>query len=91
VVPVLRGKCMAAIFEIVELDNGDIALKRADGTGEPLVRICFSGDARESFPEQHLEIAKAMIDAGVRKVGSLSGFEVEDTSMIADYEQPTIH
>jgi len=82
---------MASVFEIVELSDGDIALKRSDGEGEPLVRITFSGAAKESFPEQHLEIAKAMIEAGVRKVGELSGVEVEDTSHIADVEHRVIH
>lgn len=82
---------MAAVFEIVELSDGDIALKRSDGEGEPLVRITFSGDAKASFPAQHLEIAKAMIEAGVRKVGELSGVEVEDTSAIADVEERVIH
>lgn len=82
---------MAAVFEIVELSDGDIALKRSDGEGEPLVRITFSGDAKASFPAQHLEIAKAMIEAGVRKVGELSGVEVEDTSAIADMEERVIH
>lgn len=82
---------MASVFEIVELSDGDIALKRSDGEGEPLVRITFSGDAKESFPDQHIEIAKAMIEAGVRKVGELSGVEVEDTSAIADFEERIIH
>lgn len=82
---------MAAVFEIVELSDGDIALKRSDGEGEPLVRITFSGDAKTSFPQQHLEIAKAMIEAGVRKVGELSGVQVEDTSAIAEVEERIIH
>jgi len=82
---------MAAVFEIVELSDGDIALKRSDGEGEPLVRITFSGDAKSSFPQQHLEIAKAMIEAGVRKVGELSGVQVEDTSAIAELEERIIH
>jgi hypothetical protein len=82
---------MAAVFEIVELSDGDIALKRSDGEGEPLVRITFSGDAKDSFPEQHIEIAKAMIEAGVRKVGELSGVHVEDTSAFADLEDRVIH
>jgi hypothetical protein len=82
---------MAAVFEIVELSDGDIALKRSDGEGEPLVRITFSGDAKSSFPQQHLEIAKAMIEAGVRKVGELSGVHVEDTSAIAEVEEQIIH
>ncbi len=82
---------MAAVFEIVELSDGDIALKRSDGEGEPLVRITFSGDAKDSFPMQHIEIAKAMIEAGVRKVGELSGVHVEDTSAIADLEERIFH
>ncbi|EAT13227.1 hypothetical protein HF888_07030 [Bermanella marisrubri] len=82
---------MAAVFEIVELADGDVALKRSDGEGEPLVRIRFSEDAMISFPEQHIEIAKAMIEAGVRKVGELSGVHVEDTSEIADVEERTVH
>jgi hypothetical protein len=81
-----------AVFEIVELPDGDIALKRSDDVdGEPLVRITFSGDAKTSFPHQHVEIAKAMIEAGVRKVGELSGVVVEDTSSIAGLEERTVH
>ncbi len=82
-----------AVFEIVELSDGDIALKRSDDVAEsePLVRITFSGDAKTSFPQQHLEIAKAMIEAGVRKVGELSGVEVEDASAIAQVEERIVH
>ncbi len=82
---------MAAVFEIVELENGDVALKRNDGEGEPLVRIVFSDDAKSSFPQQHLDIARAMIEAGVRKVGELSGVHIEDVSTIADIESPILH
>jgi len=82
---------MAAVFEIVELENGDVALKRNDGEGEPLVRIVFSNDAKDSFPQQHMEIARAMIEAGVRKVGELSGVQVEDVSAIAELESRILH
>lgn len=89
---IIRVVCSMAVFEIVELSDGDIALKRSDEVeGEPLVRITFSGDAKTSFPQQHLEIAKAMIEAGVRKVGELSGVEVEDTSAIAQVGQRIVH
>jgi len=91
VIGYLRVVFMAAVFEIVELSDGDIALKRSDGEGEPLVRISFSGDAKASFPQQHLDIARAMIEAGVRKVGELSGVQVEDVSAIADIEERIIH
>lgn len=43
---------MARFFEIVELSNGDIALRRADEQeGDALVRIHFSDDAKASLQE----------------------------------------
>ena len=72
---------MANFFEIVELTNGDVALRRADGDdGEEqaeIVKIQFSQDAKDGLNSHHLEIAHAMIEAGVRKVGEISGLEVE--------------
>lgn len=69
---------MSQIFEIVELDNGDVALKRA---GEPmqeaLVKIQFSDDAKASLQTHQVDVARVMLEAGVRKVGQISGFEVE--------------
>lgn len=69
---------MARFFEIVELSNGDIALRRADEQeGDALVRIHFSDDAKASLQAHHMDIARTMIEAGVRRVGELSGMEVE--------------
>ncbi|KZZ43333.1 hypothetical protein [Bacterioplanoides sp.] len=76
---------MARFFEIVELSNGDIALRRADEQdGDALVSIHFSDDAKASLQAHHMDIARVMIEAGVRKVGELSGMEVERE----DFEQP---
>lgn len=76
---------MARFFEIVELSNGDIALRRADEQdGDALVSIHFSDDAKASLQAHHVDIARVMIEAGVRKVGELSGMEVERE----DFEQP---
>jgi hypothetical protein len=80
---------MAAMFEIVELENGVIALRKVDSEGEPLVRIQFSHDAVQHFPQEHLEIAKAMIEAGVLKVGELSGVEVESNRDFSQSAQAT--
>lgn len=71
---------MAAMFEIVEMENGVVALRKVNSEGEPLVRIQFSCDALEYFPKEHLEIAKAMIEAGVLKVGELAGMDIESHS-----------
>ena len=68
---------MAGFFEIVELSNGDVALRRADEQdSDALVRICFSEDAKASLQEHHLDVARVMLEAGVRLVGDLSGMEV---------------
>jgi len=76
---------MAGFFEIVELSNGDIALRRADEQeSDALVRICFSEDAKASLQEHHLDVARVMLEAGVRLVGDLSGMEVESE----DFEIP---
>lgn len=69
---------MAGFFEIVELSNGDVALRRADEQdGAELVRIQFSEEAKASLQEHHLDIARVMLEAGVRMVGDLSGMEVD--------------
>ncbi|MFC3680985.1 hypothetical protein [Bacterioplanoides pacificum] len=79
---------MARFFEIVELSNGDIALRRADEQdGDALVSIHFSDDAKASLQAHHMDIARVMLEAGVRKVGELSGMEVERD----DFEQPEYH
>lgn len=81
---------MSQIFEIVELDNGDVALKRA---GEPmqeaLVKIQFSDDAKASLQTHQVDVARVMLEAGVRKVGQISGFEVEreDFVDVSGYRQ----
>ena len=76
---------MAGFFEIVELSNGDIALRRADEEeSDALVRICFSEDAKASLQEHHMDVARVMLEAGVRLVGDLSGMEVESD----DFEVP---
>lgn len=71
---------MATMFEIVEMENGVVALRKVNSDGEPLVKIQFSCDAMEHFPKEHLEIAKAMIEAGVLKVGELTGIDIESHS-----------
>ncbi|MGS2723367.1 hypothetical protein ACVBEJ_06445 [Porticoccus sp. GXU_MW_L64] len=60
------------LYEIVQLSNGDYALQRTDGGGEPLVRICFSKEARHYLQESSVEVARAMIDAGIEVVEQIN-------------------
>lgn len=84
---------MARFFEIVELSNGDIALRRVDedSDSDALVRIHFSEDAKASLSEHHVDVARIMLEAGVRKVGELSGFDVDDEEFEIDSSGYQVH
>ena len=83
---------MARFFEIVELSNGDIALRRADEEdGDELVRIHFSDDAKASLQAHHLDVARVMLEAGVRKVGELSGLEIEHDDFEEAQQSQQLH
>jgi hypothetical protein len=84
---------MADFFEIVELSNGDIGLRRADEESEEMiVTIKFSEEAKVGLKNNHIEVAHAMIEAGVGKVGELSGLDVEHEDILTETENPrSIH
>lgn len=84
---------MADFFEIVELSNGDIGLRRADEESEEMiVKIQFSAQAKEGLKNHHIEVAHAMIEAGVSKVSELSGIDIEHDDVLTDLETPrSIH
>lgn len=60
-------------YEIVELADGEIALQRIDGDGEPLVRVSFSDEVKFYLQEQYVDVAKAMINTGIKIVGNMQG------------------
>lgn len=68
---------MSSLLEIVELSSGEIVLRRADGIGEPLVKIKFSDEVRVLLSEHSLNIGKAMVSAGVQAVGEVYGHVLE--------------
>lgn len=62
----------SAFYEIVELENGDIALlKSSSKDDEPLVRIRFSTESNEYLGSARFEVARAMIEAGLDAVADL--------------------
>jgi hypothetical protein len=70
-----------ALLEIVDLGDGEIVLQRADeDEGEPLVSIQFSEETSAYLMEHNLEVAKAMIQAGIQtaaRLAEMAGVEVE--------------
>ena len=68
---------MSSLLEIVELESGEIVLRRTDGIGSPLVKICFSDEVRVMLSEHSLDVGKAMVGAGVQAVGEVYGHVLE--------------
>jgi hypothetical protein len=62
----------ASLLEIVDRGDGEIVLQRADDDSEPLVAIEFSEEARLYMMENCLEVAKAMIQAGIQAAAVIS-------------------
>lgn len=98
------------LYEILELPNGDVVLRRVDedavkegASQEPLVSIRFSEEAMFFLDDARLDVAKAMIEAGLSVAGniSLEGEELrdlDDEELLDDgafdddlNEDPTLH
>lgn len=63
---------MSSVLEIVELLDGEVVLRSVDGEDEPMVSIRFSEEANAYMPYIKLEVAKAMIQAGIQAFAELT-------------------
>jgi hypothetical protein len=61
----------ASLLEIVDLGDGEIVLQRAEEDAEPLVTIRFSDESRIYLMDNGLEVAKAMIQAGIQAAAAI--------------------
>ena len=61
-----------SVLEIVDLGDGEIVLQRADGDSEPLVVIRFSEESRLYLMDNGLEVARAMIQAGMQAAAMIA-------------------
>lgn len=80
----------ASFLEVVEMDDGEIVLRRTDsspGSAEPLVSIRFSAEARAFLGEHLGDIARGMIGTGVQLAGQLAAAAAEP----ADDEPRLLH
>ena len=63
---------LASLLEIIDLGDGEIVLQRADDDSEPLVRIRFSDESRLYMMDNGLDVAKAMIQAGIQAAAAIA-------------------
>ncbi len=76
------------LLEIVELEDGEIVLQRADDDSEPMVRIRFSEESNLYLMGQGLEVARAMIQAGIQAAAAV--VEQGEMEMEASHEAPRV-
>ena len=80
-----------SLLEIVDLGDGEVVLQRVEGDSEPLESIQFSDEANAYLMGNNLEVAKAMIQAGIEAAAQLAevnNLEVETAEMS---ETRTLH
>lgn len=78
----------ASLLEIVDIGDGEVVLQRADDDSEPLVVIRFSEESRIYMMDNGLEVAKAMIQAGIQAAAVLA--EQGDMEVEASPEAPRV-
>lgn len=72
---------MSSIYEIVELPDGDVVLRRVDDEdAEPLVKIHFSAESLDYLGESKFAIARAMIEAGMDAATDETSDDVPDSA-----------
>ena len=73
----------ASLLEIVDLGDGEIVLQRADDDSAPLVTISFSDESRIYLMDNGLEVAKAMIQAGIQAAAAIAEQGEQETDEAA--------
>lgn len=64
-----------SFFEVVQLENGEIAIKRTDDSGRALVTICFSDEVKAYLGDSVKDVGRAMISAGVESASKATDLE----------------
>ena len=69
------------VIELVQLENGDIVLRNSDNPNQPLVTIVISDKVANLQPEDKMDIANAMVEAGIERYQDIQFKRVEDDSV----------
>ncbi|MEP1472230.1 MAG: hypothetical protein ABJK20_17075 [Halieaceae bacterium] len=80
-----------SLLEIVDMGDGEIVLQRADDDSEPLVTITFSEESRMYLMDNGLEVAKAMIQAGIQAAATLAEQNELEVEATVDAPARVIH
>ena len=79
------------VLEIVELEGGELAIRNPERAEKPLLKINFSEELKEMLNEQCLDVARAMLTAGIQMVAQSGAPLGEQGAELVEDEVPTIH
>ena len=69
-------------IELVQLANGDIALRHADKPDDPLVVITISDKVEDLMPMDKIDIAQSMVEAGIERYRDIQIERVEESQTV---------
>lgn len=85
---------MAELFlEIVELESGEIVLREMESDDVPVMKVSFSDDMKKRLQDQHLDVAKVMLSAGIHMAAEMQNktAEAEALQKAEDEKPPVLH
>ena len=79
------------VLEIVELDEGELAIRNPESDSEePIMSVNFSEELTEKLSETRLEVARAMLTAGIQMITE-AGVSLEDEEQEEAVVEHTLH
>lgn len=84
----MSGLTSEMVLEIIELENGELAIRNADSDDEPMIKVNFSEELRDKLSGECLDVARVMLTAGIQMVAE-TGLELNETE--EPEPEPTIH
>ncbi len=70
-------------IELVQLENGDIALRRSDSPDKPLVTITITDEVADLMPTDKIDIAQSMVEAGIERYRDIQIERVDEEVLAA--------
>lgn len=84
----MSGLTPEMVLEIIELENGELAIRNADSDAEPMIKVNFSEELRDKLSGEYLDVARVMLTAGIQMVAE-SGLDLVENE--EPEPEPTIH
>ena len=84
----MSGITPETVLEIVELEEGGLAIRDMDSDEEPMIKVNFSDELKDQLSDQYLEVARVMLTAGIQMVAE-SGLKKEQEQL--EEAPPIIH